>query len=235
MNVSDIMTRNATSVQPCTTVDEAARIMLANNFSGLPVLDENGLLVGVVSEGDLLRRSEIGTEGEPAGWLKALLQPASVAADYVATHSRHVSGVMTHKPVFVTPTTPLAKAVEVMLHKHIKRLPVLEDNRLVGIISRADLLRALTSIPIRTKESASDDEILTSIEAEIRKAKWAPKSGLRVAVKDKVVILEGTIFSDEERLAVITIAENAPGVKDVKDELVFVDPGSGLAFPSASL
>ena len=80
--------------------------MLANHVSGLPVLDESGTLVGVVTEGDLLRRAEIGTEGKQAGWLKALLQPAAVAADYVATHSRHVSGVMTHNPVFVTPDTP---------------------------------------------------------------------------------------------------------------------------------
>ncbi|HTQ70296.1 MAG TPA: CBS domain-containing protein [Acidocella sp.] len=233
MNVSEIMTRNAISVHPRTTVVDAARIMLANHVSGLPVLDESATLVGVVTEGDLLRRAEIGTEGEQAGWLKALLQPAAVAADYVATHSRHVSGVMTHNPIFVTPDTPLAEVVQVMLRKRIKRLPVLENNKLIGMVSRADLLKALTSKLIETKEGGSDDEILAYIKGEIEKAKWAPKSGLRVAVKDKVVTLDGTIFSDEERRAVTTIAENAPGVKEVKDELVFVDPGSGLAFPAA--
>ncbi len=234
MNVSDIMTRNAISVQPRTTVIDAARIMLANNVSGLPVLDENGVLVGVVTEGDLLRRAEIGTEGEQAGWLKALLQPSAVAADYVATHSRHVSGVMTHSPMFVTPDTSLAEVAQTLLRKRIKRLPVLENNRLIGVVSRADLLKALTSKLIQTNENASDDEILAYIKAEIEKAKWAPKSGLRVSVKDKVVTLDGTIFSDEERQAVNTIAENAPGVKEVKDEMVFVDPGSGLAFPATA-
>ncbi len=233
MNVSDVMTRNAISVQPRTSVTDAARIMLANHVSGLPVIDESGALVGVVTEGDLLRRAEIGTEGEQAGWLKALLQPAAVAADYVATHSRHVTGVMTHNPIFVTPDTSLAEVVQMMLRKRIKRLPVLENNKLIGVISRADLLKALTSKLIQTKEDGSDDDILAYIKGEIEKARWAPKSGMRVAVKDKVVTLEGTIFSDEERRAVITIAENAPGVKDVKDEMVFVDPGSGLAFPAA--
>ncbi|GAN80750.1 CBS domain-containing protein [Acidocella aminolytica] len=235
MNVAEIMNRNTIAVQPRTTVVDAARIMLANHVSGLPVLDENGTLVGVVTEGDMLRRAEIGTEGTPAGWLKALLQPAAVAADYVATHSRHVSGVMTHNPVFVTPDTSLAEAVQIMLRKHFKRLPVMENNKLVGIIGRTDLLKALTAKLIETHELVSDDDILAYIKNEIGQAKWAPRSGLQVAVKDSVVTLEGTIFSDEERRAVVTIVENAPGVKEVKDELVFVDPGSGLAFPAASL
>lgn len=235
MNVSDIMTRNAISVQPRTTVIDAARIMLANHVSGLPVLDEAGMLVGVVTEGDLLRRAEIGTEGEQAGWLKALLQPGAVAADYVATHSRHVSGVMTHTPIFTTPDTSLAEIAQTMLRKRIKRLPVLENNKLIGVVSRADLLKALTSKLLnQPQDGGSDEEILAYIKGEIAKAKWAPKSGLRVAVKDKTVTLDGTIFSDDERQAVITIAENAPGVKEVKDEMVFVDPGSGLAFPATA-
>ncbi|MGE4482142.1 CBS domain-containing protein [Acidocella sp.] len=234
MKVSDVMTRNAISVQPQTSVVDAARIMLANHVSGLPVLDQAGALVGVVTEGDLLRRAEIGTEGEQAGWLKALLQPAAVAEDYVLTHSRHVSGVMTHSPIFVTPETELTEVAHTMLRKRIKRMPVLENQKLIGVVSRADLLKALTSKLIQTDENVSDDTILAYIKAEIEKAKWAPKSGLRVAVKDKVVTLEGTIFSDEERRAVNTIAENAPGVKEVKDELVFVDPGSGLAFPATA-
>jgi CBS domain-containing protein len=234
MIVSEIMTGNAISVQPKTTVVDAARIMLANHVSGLPVLDESGALVGVVTEGDLLRRTEIDTEGEPAGWLKSLLQPAAVAADYVSTHSRHVSGVMTHNPIFVTPDTPLTEVVQMMLRKRIKRLPVMKDGKLLGVVSRKDMLKALTAKLIQTPQASSDEEILNAIKSEIAKANWAPKSGLRVAVKDKVVTLEGTIFSDAERRAVITIAENAPGVMDVKDELVFVDPGSGLAFPATA-
>ncbi|WP_298225344.1 CBS domain-containing protein [Acidocella sp.] len=231
MLVSEVMTRNAISVQPRTTVVDAARIMLANHVSGLPVLNETGVLVGMVTEGDLLRRAEIGTQGEAAGWLKVLLQPAAVAAGYVVTHSRHVSGVMTHSPVFVTPDTSLEEVAQTLMRKRIKRLPVMEDNRLVGVISRADLLKALVSKLIQVDTDTTDDHILAVIKAEIGKANWAPKSGLNVSVKDKVVTLGGTIFSDEERQAVITIAENAPGVKDVKDQMVFVDPGSGLAFP----
>jgi CBS domain-containing protein len=233
MNVSDLMSRNTISVLPSTTVADAARIMLANHVSGLPVLDEAGALVGIVTEGDLLRRAEIGTEGGQAGWLKALLLPAAVAQDYVTTHSRHISGVMTHSPVFVTPETDLTEVAQLMIRKHIKRLPVLENNKMIGVVSRSDLLRVLARKLIETPADCSDESISDYIKAELEKARWAPKSGLRITVKDRVVTLDGTIFSDEERQAVVVIAENAPGVKDVKDNLIFVDPGSGLAFPPA--
>ncbi len=231
MNVSELMKRDTISVLPGTTVADAARIMLANHVSGLPVVDEAGALVGIVTEGDLLRRAEIGTDGKPAGWLKSLLLPSAAASDYVHTHARHVSGVMTHNPVFVTPETGLAEVADLMIRKHIKRLPVLSQGKLVGVISRTDLLRVLARRLIDVPTAVTDESIGHYIEAELAHAHWAPKSGLRVKVQDKVVTLSGTIFSDEERQAVTVIAENAPGVKEVKDDMMFVDPGSGLAFP----
>ncbi|WP_298286350.1 CBS domain-containing protein [Acidocella sp.] len=234
MKVSEVMNRSAISVMPATTVADAARIMLANHVSGLPVIDEHGTLVGVVTEGDLLRRAEIGTDGKPAGWLKSMLMPSTVAADYVHTHARHVSGVMTHSPIFVSPETDLAEVAGLMTRKHIKRLPVVEDGKLVGVVSRSDLLRPLARRLIETHNGVTDEQIVAYIKEELARAKWAPKSGLRIEVKDKVVSLEGTIFSDEERQAVICLAENAPGVKEVEDRLVFVDPGSGLAFPAGT-
>ncbi len=231
MKVAELMNRNTLSVLPASLVADAARIMVAHRISGLPVLDEQGKLVGIVTEGDLLRRAEIGTDGARAGWLKSLLMPSSVAADYVQTHARHVSGVMTHNPVFVTPDTGIDEAAQLMFRKHIKRLPVLDNGKLLGIISRSDLMRILARKLINTPAESSDESIANYIKAEISHANWAPKSGLRVVVKGHVVELNGTVFSDEERQAVICIAENAPGVKEVKDNLIFVDPGSGLAFP----
>lgn len=233
MIVADVMNRNVITVQPDTSLIDAVRIMLANRVSGLPVLDESGALVGLVTEGDLLRRQEIGTSGSPAGWLKSLFQPSAVAADYVATHSRHVGGVMTRDPVYITPDTNLTDAIQIILSKHFKRLPVVENGALVGTLSRADVLKKLTLKLLEMPEDAlSDEQILAALNAEIKQAKWAPKSGLNISVKDGVVILGGTIFSDEERHGVITLVENTSGVKKVVDELVFVDPGSGLAFPS---
>lgn len=232
MNVSELMSKITISVQPATTLADAARIMLANHVSGLPVLDEQARLVGIVTEGDLLRRAELGTDGKPAGWLAAFLLPSRAASDYVLTHSRHVSGVMTHNPVFVAPETALAEVAELMLRKHIKRLPVLEHGALVGVISRSDLLRMLARKLIEIPEALSDAAIRAHIKSELSHAHWAPRHGIRVAVKDQVVAVEGTIFSDEERRAVLVIAENAPGVKSVRDNLTFVDPGSGMAFPA---
>lgn len=233
MNVSEIMNRSLTAVRPDTSLIDAVRIMLANRLSGLPVLDENGALVGMITEGDLLRRQEIGTGGSPAGWLKSLFQPAAAAADYVATHSRLVSGVMTHDPIYVTPDTKLTDAVNVMLNKHFKRLPVMENGALVGMLGRSDLLKQLTLRLMETSsQTLSDEEIQATLEGELKQAKWAPKSGLNVTVKDGLVTLGGTIFSDEERQGVLTLAENTTGVKKVIDEMVFVDPGSGLAFPA---
>lgn len=233
MDVKSLMTTQIIAVRPDNTVADAARIMLANRVSGLPVLDPAGKLVGVITEGDLLRRAELGTEGKQPGWLKAFLIPSSAAADYVATHGRHVDEVMTRNPLWVTPETELAEAANLMLKRHIKRLPVLDKLKLTGVISRSDLLRLLARRLIAQPADCTDEAITAYIIHEIRHARWAPRSGIKIGVKDKIVNVEGTIFSDEERAAIICIAENAPGVKDVQDHLTYVDPGSGLAFPAA--
>ncbi len=233
MFVAALMTKNPVTVLPETTLADAARIMLARRISGLPVMDETGRLVGMVTEGDMLRRAELGTQGSRPGWLKALLLPASLAADYVRTRGRKVGEVMTASPVSVTPETDLAEVTNLMLHKHIKRLPVLQDGALVGVISRSDLMRVLALKLIEIPSATSDAGISTHIESEMAAARWAPQSGIRVNVADQVVYLDGVVFSDAERQAVKVIAENAPGVTQVRDNLVFVDPGSGMAFPVA--
>jgi CBS domain-containing protein len=233
MNVATLMSTNIVSVLPSTTLADAVRIMLAQRVSGLPVLEGDGRLVGMITEGDLLRRTELESEGKQPSWLKAFLVPSRVAADYVVTHGRHVSEVMTPNPIHVTPATDLTEVARLMLHKHVKRLPVVEAGRMVGIISRSDVLRALSRKLVDVPEERTDEEIGAYIKNELAHAKWAPKSSIKVQVREKIVNLEGTIFSDEERQAVIVIAENAPGVKEVQDHLIFVDPGSGMSFPIA--
>ena len=143
MIVADLMHKNVVSVLPETSLADAVRIMLAQRVSGLPVVSSAGRLVGVVTEGDLLRRAELGTEGRQVGWFKSFLMPGRAAEDYVATHGRHVSEVMTSEPIFVTPETPLAEVADIMRSKRVKRLPVLDYGALVGVVSRSDLLRAL--------------------------------------------------------------------------------------------
>jgi len=236
MIVADLMTKNLVTVLPETSLADAARIMLARHLSGLLVLDGAGILQGVITEGDLLRRAEIGTADAHANWLKTFLMPGSLAADYVKTHGRHVSEVMTADPVCVTPQTALDAAAALMGKRHIKRLPVVENGLPVGVISRSDLLRALAPQLLHNAAAKhSDDEILADIKASMAKQSWAPKSGIHVSVKNAVVDLGGVIMSDDEHRAVKVIAENAAGVAAVNDHLVFVDPGSGMAFPAGGV
>jgi len=236
MFVADLMTTDLVTVLPETTLADAARIMLARHLSGLLVLDGYGRLVGVVTEGDLLRRAEIGTADDHAGWLKVFLMPGSLAADYVKTHGRFVSEVMTPNPLYVTPRTDLAEAAMLLRKRHIKRLPVVEDGVPVGVISRADLVGALALKLLDTAHvKPTDAAIRLAIEKTLASEPWAPKAGIRVRVTDAVVTLEGIIMNDDEHQAITVIAENAAGVKKVLDHLVFVDATSGMAFPAGGI
>ncbi len=231
MIVADLMNTDLVHVLPETTLADAARIMLARRLGGLLVLDKAGALVGIITDGDLLRRIELHTDDEHANWLETILRPGHLAADYVKAHGRHVADVMTAEPLTVAPQTTLAAAARLMQKRHIKRLPVLADGALVGIISRTEFLSALAGRLLRTAHThPADAAIRADIEATFTKESWAPKAGVRVSVHNAIVELEGIVMSDDERKAVNIIAANAAGVLGVKDDLVFVDPGSVMAF-----
>ena len=228
MKASDVMTRNVVTVARETPVAQAIRLMLDNNVSGLPVLDDTGKVVGILTEGDLLRRSETGTEKHRPRWLEILMGPGRMAGEYVRTHGRKVEEIMTSDLVSVTRETPLDEMVRLMERRRIKRLPVLDDNVLVGIVSRADLLRSLLhALEAQHSEARRDDEIREQILAELAKAAWVPRDGLSISVKDGVVDLNGVILDEKEREALRVVAENAPGVKAVEDHLVWIEPVSG--------
>ena len=228
MNASDVMTRNILSVKPDATIAEAIRLMLDNRISGLPVLDETGRLVGILTEGDLLRRGETGTERHRPRWLEILMGPGRLADEYVRTHGRRIAEVMTRDPVGVSPDTPLEEIVALMERHRIKRVPVLDGDVPVGILSRADLLRglagALAEAPVA---AASDEEIHERILAELARAAWVPRDGVAITVKNGVVDLNGVILDEKERVALRVAAENVPGVRAVQDHLVWVEPVSG--------
>jgi len=145
MKASDVMSRNILSVGRDAAIAEAIRLMLDNRISGLPVIDTAGRLVGILTEGDLLRRSETGTERHRPRWLEILMGPGRLAGEYVRTHGRKVAEIMTRDLVSVTPDTPLDEIVALMERRRIKRVPVLDGDTPVGIVSRADLLRALAA------------------------------------------------------------------------------------------
>jgi len=231
MFVKDIMHKNLMIVQPDTNLADAARIMLANHLSGLPVVTPAGRLTGIVTEGDLLRRAELGTAGTYSNWLKMFLIPSGAADDYIKTHGRRVSEVMTESPLTVTSQTSLDDVAALMVKRHIKLLPVLDAGELVGMISRTDMMRKLATKLIEVEHHhPSDLEISNHIKSALAIETWAPRTGIHIKVKDRVVDIEGVVMNDADRRAVNVIAENAPGVVQVHDNLIYVDPGSGMAF-----
>jgi CBS domain-containing protein len=231
MKAHEVMTWGTITVEPDASVTRAVRLMLQNKISGLPVVDAKGQLVGMVTEGDFLRRGELGTRRQRPRWLEFLLGPGRLADEYVQSSGRKVAQVMTPDPKTITPQTPLEEVVRLMEHHRIKRLPVVHDGEVVGIVSRANLLHALASVAREVKPAAGDDAtIREQIIAECAKQPWAPH--INVVVRDGVVGLWGVITDERAREAFIVAAENVPGVKAVHDRLAWIEPTSGMVFLS---
>src|SRR5579863_3927230 len=228
MIASDVMTRNVISVSPDATIADAVELMLERGISGLLVVDSSGTLAGIVTEGDLLRRDELGTRRHRPWWLRLIASPGRQAADFTRTHGRKVADVMTHDVLSVNAKSPLTDIVAMMEEHRVKRVPVLDGDHVVGVVSRADLLRAL-SVAARERGAASADDatIRDHILDTLARETWAPRTTLNVTVVNGVVDLWGTISNDQERRAICVIAENTPGVKKVIDHLVFVEAYTG--------
>jgi CBS-domain-containing membrane protein len=228
MIARDVMTRNVISVPPDGTVADAVQLMLDRGISGLLVVDASGVLVGIVTEGDLLRRDELRTERRRSWWLRLLASPGRQAADFTRTHGRKVDDVMTRDVISVDANAPLEQIVALMEEHRVKRVPVLDGDRVAGVVSRADLLRALAVVAREHRETAADDRTIRErILDTLTRESWAPKTTLNVTVVNGVVDLWGTISNDQERRAICVIAENTPGVTKVLDHLVFVEAYTG--------
>jgi CBS domain-containing protein len=231
MKAHDVMTWGVISVEPDAPVMRAARLMLQHRISGLPVVDAKGKLVGIVTEGDFLRRGELGTQNRRSRWLEFLIGPGRLATEYVRACGRKVEEIMTPNPHTIAANTELSEVVRLMERHRVKRLPVVQDGKLVGIVSRSNLLRALASVARDVKKPAHGDfAIRERILAECATQPWATE--INPLVRNGVVDLWGTITDERERQAFIVVAENIPGVKAVHDHLVWVDAMSGMVFLS---
>ena len=229
MNAGDVMTQSTVTVDPDASIMHAIQMMLKRRISGLPVVDNTGALVGIVTEGDLLRRVELGTQKRRPRWIEFLIGPGRLASEYVSACGRRVEEVMTTPVHTVTEDTPLTDVVRIMESKQVKRLPVVREGHLVGILSRANLLRALVSIPRDTKPANVEDaSIRQHLLAELAKQSWAPVALVDVIVKDGVVHLWGTLTEERQRQGIRVVAENTPGVKRVEDHLVWIEPNTGV-------
>jgi CBS domain-containing protein len=226
MRAHQIMTKDVITVTPHTTIEKAAKIMLQTHISGLPVVDDAGKLVGVVSERDFLRRGEIGTGRRRPAWLEFFMGPGRAAAEFVHERGRKVADIMTPDPVTVDEETPLEELVQLMEKKDIKRLPVMSGRTLKGIVTRSNLLQAVASMAHEIPDpTADDDHIRDRILRTVNKTDWRP-IGFEVTTRNGVVHLHGIITTDEARQATIVAAENTAGVKKVHDHLCFVDTWS---------
>jgi hypothetical protein len=192
-------------------------------------MENDGRLVGIVTEGDFLRRGETGTQRHRPRWLQLLIGPGRLAEEYTRSHGRKVRDVMTATPLTVVEETPLAQVVALMEKHRVKRLPVMRGERVVGIISRANLLHALAGVAREIAPATKDDaDIRERLVAELERQPWAPVALIDVTVRNGVVELWGTITDERERQAIVVAAENVPGVKAVHEHLAWVDPMSGM-------
>ena len=226
MRAVDVMTPNVITVTLDTEVREIAGLLLEHNISALPVIDANGSVLGIVSEGDLMRRVENGTEQRKSWWLRSIFSGANDASEYVKRHARKAREIMTPNPVTITEDEPLHRVARLLEKQHIKRVPVVRDGKLVGIVSRANLLQGLAARTAVESETVADDRaIRDAIIKEIRNNTGVWVERINVIVSQGVVQLWGLVDSQEQKTAAQVAAENTPGVKSVENNLGMMPRG----------
>ena len=222
MDARDIMTSLVVTAGPDCTVLEIAELMLDAKVSAVPIVNEDDKLVGLVSEGDLMRRSEIGTERHPSWWLLAFRGAVSLAEDFTRSHGVKASEIMTKAVVTAGEDTPLWQIAETLEKKNIKRLPVVRDGRVVGIVSRANLVQALTARRDRAMAAPSKDDraIREELVALLRDERWSDMAHLNIVVVEGTVHFWGLVNTDTQRDALRAAAESVSGVGEIVDHTV---------------
>lgn len=223
MQAKDIMTTNVATVSLDTSVETIAQMMLSRNVSGVPVVGEGNVVLGVVTEGDLLLRQEIGGDRAPrtSWWLRLLSDSKADAGKYIKTHGTSAEQVMTRDVLTVAEDTPVGDIARILAENHIKRVPVVRDGALVGIVSRANLLRGLATRDKNRPEAPTTDDrtIKDAVLREVDGQGWVTHGTLNVIVTGGVVELWGWVESEQERRALIILVEEVAGVQSVEDHL----------------
>jgi CBS domain-containing protein len=220
MKAAEVMESHVISVRPETTVCDVARELVARKISAVPVIDEGGSLVGIVSEGDLIRRVEAGTEKHRSWWLELLTTNAQLATDYVKSHARYASEVMTREVVTVREDTSLAEIAKLFEAHNIKRVPVVRNGTVIGIVGRADLLHVLAELHSKSAPIQDDAGIRAEILRQLKSEHWFSSAQVEISVRDAAVTIQGIVISQEQRTAIRVAAENVPGVRSVNDQTV---------------
>ena len=220
MKAADVMTISVITAAVGTSIREVTQLMLQHRISGIPVLDRTGAVVGIITEGDLLRRTEIGTalRYQRSWW--PLIGVGRLAQDYVNANALTVGEIMTKTVASVTSTAELTDAVRLMQTLRVKRLPIIDDGQLVGILSRADLLRPLAANSAAgPTQNIDDTQIRNRILAEISTQEWASQMAVDAVVKDGVVELSGTVADERQKAALMVLVGKLPGIRTVLDRV----------------
>lgn len=222
MNAADVMTTSVIVVGPDATVPQVAKILLNHCISAVPVLRESGELLGIVSEGDLMRRPEIDTERRRSWWLDLLTPNETLAAEFAKSHALKITDVMTRHVITAEPATSLGDIAALLEKNAIKRVPIVHDGKVVGIVSRANLLQGLASIRDKTVAATAlgDSVIRAKVMARLKAQKWLGPWPLNVIVHDGTVELWGVVDTAAEKKALRVAAEETGGVRAVNDNLM---------------
>ena len=223
MQAKDVMTRFVVSIAPETSVTEIARVLIERSVSAVPVVDDTGEIVGIVSEGDLMRRPETGTDRRPSWWLKLLTLSENQTRDYVKSHGLRADDVMTRDVVTVAEDTPINEIADLLESRRIKRVPVVREGKPVGIVSRANLISALASTKEMPATSADDETIREALMTEFELA-GVHTLYVNAIVTNGVVHIRGDANSEDERRAATVAAESIPGVLEVRNRVTVVTP-----------
>lgn len=221
MKARDIMTPNVITVGPTTPVADIAKLLLERHISAVPVVDEKGRVLGIVSEGDLMRRPETGTERHASWWLSMWLDHETLAQRYTKSHGLDAQAVMTHPAVTVSEDTSLADVAEILERKRIKRVPVVRGDQLVGIISRANIIQrlAVSKDKVGAEIDHNDSRIRRELLDILQREPWVSTTTINIVVDSGIVYFYGVIASEAERKALAVAARNVKGVRAVEDHL----------------
>jgi CBS domain-containing protein len=221
MKAMDVMVRDVVTVKPDSNVGDAVKLLIEHDISALPVVDDDGELVGIISEADLVHREEIDTEKHRPWWVEAVTPAADLAEDFAKAHGHKVDEIMSTEVVSASEETPLGEIANLLEKHRIKRVPILRDGKLVGIVSRSNLIQALASAQHAAAPGISSDrDIRVQLLSRLSEQDWTGFGSRNVIVTDGVVHLWGLIGSEQERKALVSLAEDVPGVTRVSDEMI---------------
>jgi CBS domain-containing protein len=221
MKAQDVMVRDLVTVGPDADVTDAVNLLSEHDISALPVVDEDGDLIGILSEADLLEREALGAEHHRPWWIETLMPASTLAEEFAKAHGKKVSELMSTDVVAADENTPVSEIAALLERHRIKRIPIVRDGKLVGVVSRSNLIQALASFkPAVEPKLETDRSIRLELLDRLGRQEWTDFGNRNILVQNGVVHLWGLVGSEAERKALTALAHEVPGVSSVSDEMI---------------